>query len=195
MVRSALHVWYAFSSARTANALLGAIIVAGALSIVIIQFKPSTLADHGLYAEALQKEADRYPPAVVSIFEHLELYRIFTSWWFTFLVVLFTVSLLGNTFSRFPRVVRDVRTPPVKRARAFNRSTAPARTGPIDGLDGHALPDLLRRSGYRVRTEAAGDVTHLLAERNRLSPVAFLISHASLVLFVLAMGIDASFRL
>ena len=188
VVRPALRAWYAFSSARTANALLGAIVVAGALSIVIIQFKPSTLADPRLYAEALQKEADRYGRTLVSVFERLEIYRIFTSGWFTFLVVLFTISLLGNTVSRLPRVVRDMRTPPVKRARAFFRSTAPARTGPLDGLDGRALPHLLKESGYRVRTEAAGEVTHLLAERNRFAPLASLVSHASLALFVVAMG-------
>ena len=189
VVRPALRAWYAFASARTANALLAAIVVAGALSIVIIQFKPSTLADPTLYAEALRKEADRYGQTLVSVFEQLGFYRIFTSGWFAVLVLLFTVSLVGNTVSRFPRVLRDIRIPPVKRARAFFRSSAPARTGPLDGLDGHPLPDLLRESGYRVRTEAGGEVTHLLAERNRFAPLASLMSHASLALFVLAMGI------
>ena len=189
MLRTALRAWYVFASARTANALLAAIAVAGALSIVIIQFKPSTLADPTLYAEALGKEADRYGQTLVSVFGLLGLYRIFTSGWFAVLVLLFTVSLVGNTVSRVRRVLRDIRTPPVRRARAFFRSSAPARTGPLDGLDGRALPDLLRQSGYRVRTEAAGEVTHLLAERNRFAPLASLMSHASMALFVLAMGI------
>ena len=165
------------------------VILAGVLSILIGQFGTSTLADPTLYAAAIQRAADRYGQPLGSIFERLELYRIFTSWWFTLVVGLFTVSLLGNTLSRLPRVVRDIRTPPVRRARAFFRSSVPARTGPIDGLDSRVLPELLRRSGYRVRVELAGDVTHLVAERNRLSPLASLVSHGALALFVLGMGI------
>jgi cytochrome c biogenesis protein len=165
------------------------VILAGVLSILIGQFGTSTLADPTLYAAAIQRAADRYGQPLGSIFERLELYRIFTSWWFTLVVGLFTVSLLGNTLSRLPRVVRDIRTPPVRRARAFFRSSVPARTGPIDGLDSRVLPELLRRSGYRVRVELAGDVTHLVEERNRLSPLASLVSHGALALFVLGMGI------
>ncbi|MBI3745215.1 MAG: cytochrome c biogenesis protein ResB [Chloroflexi bacterium] len=187
--RVVLRAWYAFASARTANVLLGLVIVAGILSILIGQFGTSTLADPNLYAAAVQRAADRYGQPLASIFVRLDLYRIFTSWWFTLLVGLFSASLLGNTLGRLPRVIRDIRTPPVRRARAFFRSSVPARTGPLEGLDGRALPELLQRSGYRVRTERAGDVTHLLAERHRLSPLASLVSHAALALFVLGMGI------
>lgn len=187
--RAVRRAWYAFMSSRTANVLLAMVILAGVLSILIGQFGTSTLADPTLYAAAVQRAADRYGQPLGSIFERLDLYRIFTSWWFTLLVALFTVSLLGNTLTRLPRVVRDVRTPPVRRARAFFRSSIPARTGPLDGLDGRALPELLQRSGHRVRTERASDVTHLLAQRNRLSPLASLVSHGALALFVLGMGI------
>jgi cytochrome c biogenesis protein len=187
--RVALRAWHAFASARTANVLLGLTVLAGILSILIGQFGTLTLADPALYATAVQRAADRFGQPLASIFERLELYRIFTSSWFTILVGLFTISLLGNTLSRLPRIVRDVRTPRVRRARAFFRSSVPARTGPLDGLDGRVLPEELVRSGYRVRTEQADGVTHLLAERNRFSPLASLVSHGALALFVLGMGI------
>ena len=187
--RTTWRAWHAFTSARTANVLLGGIMLAGIASILVQQFGTLTLSDPMLYAAAVQRAADRYGEPLAPVFERLDLYRIFTSWWFTLLVGLFTVSLVGNTLSRLPRLLRDVRTPPVKRGRAFFRSSVPARTGPLDGLDGSVLPDLLGRAGYRVRLEVESGVTHLLAERNRFAPLASLLSHGALVLFILGMGI------
>ncbi len=187
--RAIRRTWYVFTSVRTANVLLGGMLIAGIAGILVIQFGTSTLADPALAAAAVQRLPERYGQPLASVIVRLELYRIFTSSWWTLLVGLFTVSLVGNTLSRLPRLLRDVRTPPVKRGRAFFRSSVPARTGPLDGLDGSVLPDVLRGAGYRVRLESADGVTHLLAERNRLAPLASLVSHAALLLFVLGMGI------
>ena len=187
--RSVRRVWFAFTSVRTANVLLGAMLVAGLMGILILQFGTSTLADPALLAAAIERLPDRYRQPLAGLIERFELYRVFTTWWWTLLVGLFTASVIGNTVSRLPRLLRDVRTPAVKRGRAFFRSSAPARTGPLEGLDGSVLPDLLRGLGYRVRIETAGDTTHLLAERHRFAPLASVVSHASLVLFVIGMGI------
>ena len=169
--------------------LLAAMLLAGVAGILVLQFGTSTLADPTLYSAAIGRLPDRYGQTLAALIERLELYRVFTSWWWTLLVALFTVSIVGNTLSRLPRLLRDVRSPAVKRGRAFFRSSAPARTGPLEGLDGSVLPDLLRQMGYRVRIETAGTTNHLLAERNRLAPLASVVSHASLVLFVIGMGI------
>ena len=163
-------------------------LVAGLAGILVQQFGTSTLADPALFAAAIQRLPDRYGQPLSELIASLDLYRVFTSWWWTFLVVLVTVSVIGNTASRLPRLVRDVRAPAVTRGRAFFRSSVPARTGPLEGLDGSVLPDVLRRMGYRVRLETAGQTTHLLAERNRFAPLASIASHASLVLFVFGMG-------
>ena len=162
--------------------------VAGLAGILIQQFGTSTLADPALVAMAVERSAVRYGETLGSIFERLDLYRVFTSWWWTLLVGLFTISLVGNTLSRLPRLLRDVRAPQVKRGRAFFRASVPARTGPLDGLDGSVLPTHLRKAGYRVWVESAGGVTHLLAERNRFAPLASLVTHGALVFFVLGAG-------
>lgn len=164
-------------------------IVGGAAGILVPQFGTLTLADPTLLALAIQRSAARYGEPLAGVLERLSLYTVFTSWWWTVLVILFTVSLVGNTVSRLPRFIRDVRTPPVRRGRAFFRSSVPARTGPLEGLDGSVLPDLLRAAGYRIRVEGDAGVTHLLAERNRWAPLLSLASHGALVLFVLGMGI------
>ena len=163
--------------------------LAGVAGILIQQFGSSTLADPMLYAAAVQRSADRYGETLGAVFERFDLYRVFTSWWWTVLVGAFTVSLVGNTVFRMRRILRDLRRPPVKRGRAFFRASVPARTGPLEGVDGSVLPGLLLRAGYHVRTESVGDVTHLLAERNRFAPLGSLLSHGALALFVLGMGI------
>lgn len=187
--RAVQRAWFAFTSVRTANLLLGAMFVGGLAGILVLQFGTSTLADPALLATAIARLPDRYGQALASLIERIELYRVFTTWWWTLLAALFTVSVVGNTLGRLPRLLRDVRAPAVKRGRAFFRSSVLARTGPLEGLDGSVLPDLLRRMGYRVRIETAGDTTHLLAERYRFAPLASVVSHASLVLFVIGMGI------
>lgn len=187
--RTIQRVWYAFISAKTANVLLGTMMVGGLAGILVQQFGTSTLADPMLLAAAIQRSTERYGETLGSIFERLDLYRVFTSWWWSILVGLFTVSVIGNTLSRLPRLLRDVRTPPVKRGRAFFRSSVPARTGPLDGLDGSVLPGILHRAGYRVSLESTGGVTHLLAERHRFAPLGSLVTHGALVLFVFGMGI------
>lgn len=189
-VRSvARRVGHAFTAVRTANVLLGAMVIAGLPGILVQQFGTLTLADQTLYAQAVERAAARYGEPLATVFERLDLYRVFTSWWWTLLVTLFSVSLVGNMLSRAPRLLRDIRTPPVKRGRAFFRSSIPARTGPLEGRDGSVLPDLLRRAGYRVRLESIGGTTHLLGERNGLAPLASLVSHGALLLFVVGFGI------
>ena len=187
--RAARRAWFAFTLVRTANVLLAAMFVAGFAGIIVEQFGTSTLADPALLAVALQRLPERYGEPLAGLIQTLDLYRIFTSWWWTLLVALFTLSVVGNTLSRLPRLIRDMSTPPVKRGRAFFRSSVPARTGPLEGLDGSVLPDVLGRMGYRVRLETAGATTHVLAERSRFAPLASIASHASLILFVVGMGV------
>lgn len=188
VLRTIRRAWYAFTSVRTANVLLAAMLIAGLAGILLEQFGTSTMGDPALLAAAVQRLPDRYGEPLAAVIERLDLYRVFTSWWWTLLIALFTVSVVGNTVSRVPRLLRDVRTAPVKRGRAFFRSSVPGRTGPLEGLDGSALPGLLRKMGYRVRAERVDGTTHLLGERNRFAPLASIASHASLVLFVVGMG-------
>ena len=188
VLRAIRRAWYGFTSVRTANVLLAAMLIAGLAGILVEQFGTSTLRDPALLAAAVQRLPERYGEPLAALIDRLDMYRVFTSWWWTLLVALFTVSVVGNTVSRVPRLLRDVRAAPVKRGRAFFRSSVPGRTGPLEALDGSVLPDLLRRMGYRVRAERVDGTTHLLGERNRFAPLASIASHASLVLFVVGMG-------
>ena len=51
--RTTWRAWHAFTSARTANVLLGGIMLAGIASILVQQFGTLTLSDPMLYAAAV----------------------------------------------------------------------------------------------------------------------------------------------
>lgn len=191
--RIARRAGYALISVRSANLLLLALVIGALPGLVIEQFGTLTLRDPALTRTALARLTERHGEALATLIERLELYRIFTSGWWSLLVALFSVTLIGSTLSRLPRFIRDVRAPAVKRGRAFFRSSIRARTGPLEGLDGSVLPEILRRQGYRVRLDQAAGVTHLLAERNRFVPLASLVTHGALLLFVLGTVITARF--
>ena len=189
MWRIARRAWYGFISVRIANLLLLGLVIGALPGLFVEQFGTLTLRDPMLTRAALERLPERHGEALATVVERLELYRVFTSGWWTILVALFAVSLIGNTLWRLPRLIHDVQAPAVKRGRAFFRSSIRARTGPVDGLDGSVLPEILRRDGYRVRVEQAAGVTHLLAERNRFAPLASLATHGALLLFVLGMAV------
>lgn len=122
------------------------------------------------------------------LFERLGFFHVFTTGWFSVLVLAFALVAAANTLTRAPQMVRDIRSAPVRRGRAYFRAGLPGRSGPVEGLDGSPLPGLLAAAHYRVRTEQAAGFTHLFAEKNRLSPLASLLSHGALPIFVVAMG-------
>ena len=155
---------------------------------MVEQFDTLTLASPELHAAAVQKAAERYGQPLATILEQFGLYRVFTTAWFGMLVLLFAVSAIGNMVTRLPRVARDIRQPMIRRGKRYFRAGLPGRTGPLEGIDGDHLPEILAAYRYRVRIDREGAVTHLFAERYRWSPLASLVTHAALPLFVVAMG-------
>ncbi len=182
-------LWQAFISVRVANGLLLAIAAAGIPGILVRQFGTLVLADPAAYALAVQRAESTYGPLLGGIYDRLGLYRVFTTGWFSALVLIFTLSLAGNTLQRAPRIWRDIRRPSVRRPTRFYSPGLPGRTDPLVGLDGATLAIGLRAEGYRVRSSVDGDRTFILAERHRWSPLGSLLSHAALGLFVLGMGV------
>lgn len=187
--RRVRQLWQAFISVPVANGLLLAIAAAGLLGILVSQFGTLVLADPAAYAQAVQRAEERYGPLLGGAYERLGLYHVFTTGWFSALVLAFTLSLAGNTIQRAPRIWRDIRRPVVRRPMRFYSPGLPGRTDPLVGLEGAPLAAGLRTAGYQVASTVDGDRTFLLAERHRWSPLASLLSHAALGLFVLGMGV------
>lgn len=187
--RRVRQLWQTFISVRVANGLLLAIAGAGLPGILVSQFGTLVLADPAAYALAVQRAEARYGPLLGGIYEQLGVYHVFTTGWFSALVLAFTVSLAGNTVQRAPRIWRDIRHSSVRRPMRFYSPGLPGRTDPLVGLEAEPLAAGLHRAGYRVTSSVDGERIFLLAERHRWSPLASLLSHAALGLFVLGMGV------
>lgn len=173
---------------RTANVLLAGIGAGGIVGILVAQFGTSTLASPDLYVVAVQRANERYGSILGPLFDRFGFYHVFTTGWFSLLVLAFATAATANTLIRAPRIVRDIRNVPTRRGRAYFRSGLPGRSGPVEGLDGNPLPGLLSAAHYRVRTEEVAGITHLFAEKNRFAPLGSLLSHGALPIFVVAMG-------
>ncbi len=102
--------------------------------MVIRQFRAVAFSTPEAYAAELAANQARYGEPWSSIFEGLGLYHVFTTGWFSALVVLFSVSVVGNTVGRAGRIWSDVRRPSVKRGRRFFSPNLPGRIEPLDGI-------------------------------------------------------------
>ncbi len=182
-------LWVRFTSVGFANALIGAIAIAGAFGIVVRQFRAVAFSTPEAYAAELATNRARYGEPLSSIFEGLGVYHVFTTWWFSALVILFSISLASNTLRRLGRTWVDVARPSVKRSRRFFSPGLPGRIEPLEGVAFEMVVRRLRDERYRVRVVDDRGVRHVLAERWRLSPLCSLLSHGALLLFVLAMGL------
>lgn len=182
-------VWVRFTSVGFANALIGAIAIAGAFGIVIRQFRAVAFSTPEAYAAELATNRTRYSEPMSSILEGLGIYHVFTTWWFSALVILFSISLASNTLRRLGRIWVDVTRPSVKRSRRFFSPGLPGRIEPLEGIAFETVVRSLRDQRYRLRVVEQGAVRHVLAERWPLSQFGSPLAHGALLLFVLAMGL------
>lgn len=187
--------WGWLSSVRTAIILIVAITVICLLGIYFIQVPGEVLNDSAAYANWVQlNELPRYG-SLTPLFDWMQFFTIFSSWYFMLLMVLLVLSITVCTLNRFPAIWQNFRHPIIKRSDkfyenalervAFEREDAVAWTSAQ-----------LRRHGYRVRSvvESGGrgtqqeseDVTYLYANKNSWATLSTFLFHAALITLLLA---------
>ncbi len=141
------------------------------------------------YANEMAKLHQQYDAVlgvgVVNALERLQLFHVFTSTWFSVGLVILIISIVACTIDRTPRLWRagaDIR---VAQPEPFFDPRLPDRAA-LDGVDAATVATTLRRHRYRVRLAEADGVTFLYGDRNRWTKMATLLTHAGLVLFLVA---------
>jgi len=141
------------------------------------------------YANEMDKLHAQYDPVlgvgVVGALERLQLFHVFTSVWFSVGLVILILSIVACTIDRTPRLWRagaDIR---VVQPEPFFDPRLPDRAA-MAGIDAAVVAQTLRRHRYTVRRAEVDDVTYLYGDRHRWVKLATLLSHAGLVLFLLA---------
>src|SRR3989337_3964977 len=92
-------VWKFFTSIKLAIFIIIILAVASIIGTIIEQNQP------------LEKYRQFYSDGTIRLFESLNLFDMYHSWWFLLLLVLLTVNLSCCTLDRLPRTVKVVRNP------------------------------------------------------------------------------------
>jgi cytochrome c biogenesis protein len=121
-------------------------------------------------------------------------FTFFRSPLFVLLVALLGVVTLTCTRQRWRSVwLRATRQPLVCSTTALDAPPHTATLGAKPGVDHSTrLTQALAERGYRVLVGADGDLTYLRGDRNRLSPLATLVTHLTVLLLLLGAVLTGS---
>lgn len=188
--------WGWLSSVRTAILLITAIAIICLLGIYFVQAPGEVLNDPATYANWVQlNELPRYG-SLSPVFDWLQFYTIFSSWYFMLLMTLLALSIVVCTLNRFPAIWQNFRHPILRRSDKFYESALERISFERDGAVGWTTSEL-RKRGYRVRSvvetiqvgsekKEQQEVTYLYANKNSWATLSTFLFHAALVTLLLA---------
>ncbi len=192
-------VWRLLTSVRFAVIQIIAIAVAAVFGTLLPQMPASAIQDPSQYAQQMATIHAQYAglsvlgvaigPTLVDTFDRLGLLHVFSVWWFTTLLTLLVVSIVVCTADRTPRLWRSVREVRVSQPAGFFDMQLANRAAMEAPLSDERVSAVLRRHHFTVR-RADGIV---YGDRNQYFRLATLLTHAGLVLFLLAAAITGAF--
>ena len=191
-------VYALLTSVRFAVVQIVAIALTGVAGIILPQLPSIAERSAGDYAQQMDTIRARLGPSIgagaVSFLERLQLFRVFSAWWFTLLLALLVVSIVVCTLDRTPRLWRQSRHVRVRQPDGFYDPGVADRAIIADGLAVDDVRAALRHARFRIREESAPDGTrYLYGDRHQYVKMATLISHAGLVGFLVAAAVTSRF--
>jgi cytochrome c biogenesis protein len=191
--------WSWLSSVRTAIFLITAITLICLLGIYFVQAPGEVLNDPAAYAGWVQlNELPRYG-SLTPIFDWLQFFTIFSSWYFLLLLTVLALSIIVCTLNRAPAIWQNFRHPLLRRSDKFYESALERAS--FEREDAVVwTTQALHKRGYRVRSvvetiEVSGthgekkeqqEVTYLYANKNSWATLSTFVFHAALVTLLLA---------
>ena len=157
-------------------------------------FSLRSATDH---AAAMELMHARYDPLfgadVVAALDRLWVFTIFRSPWFTGALVILVLSIVVCTLDRTPRLWRGVSDVRVDQPEPFFDPILPDRAV-MEGVSADGVRKVLRRNGFHVREVTAEDGTRFLyGDRHQYTKMATLLTHAGLILFLIAAAVTSRF--
>lgn len=188
-------VWGLLTSVDFAMAQIVVLGLLGVVGMTVKQLPGFAFRSATDYANEMDKLHTQYDPVlgvgVVNTLERLQLFHVFSSVWFSLGLVVLILSIVACTIDRLPRLWRagaDIR---VVQPTPFFDLRLPDRAA-LGGLDPATLEALLRRRRFSVRRAEAQGAVHVYGDRNRWTKLATLLTHAGLVLFLVAAAATSS---
>lgn len=185
-------VWGFFSSVRLTIVIL---IILALTSIIgtIIEQQAEPANNIKLIAKLF---GDSSAPSLYNIFVKLGFMDMYHSWWFTSILLLFSINLIVCTLERFPKTWRLVRTPqkplnenilktlPIKKELYFKSDLKTVR---------EELLKAFKSSGFHVHETSEEGSLQLYSEKGKKSYLGLYIVHLSIVLILIGAIIGARF--
>jgi len=166
-------VWKFFTSIKLAIFIIIILAIASIIGTIIEQNQP------------LEKYRQVYTDGAIRLFESLNLFDMYHSWWFLLLLVLFTVNLSCCTIDRLPRAVKVVRNPKTTLDENLEKSLSHVdRWKKKGGLEGLAETYKAAMGGAFAKplvTENSGTL-HLYAEKGIISRFGVYVTHLSIII-------------
>jgi cytochrome c biogenesis protein len=148
------------------------------------------------YASAMADIHDRYDgvlgSGVVDALEQLQVFRIFTSTWFTVGLFVLVISIIVCTLDRTPRLWRQSADVRVVQPDPFFLPTLPDRAA-MTGIGPDAVRSTLAKHRFKVRESEVDGVRYLYGDRNQYTKMATLLTHLGLILFLVAAVVTSVF--
>ena len=185
--------WGWLSSVRTAILLISAIAAVSLVGIYFVQAPGELLNDPADYAAWVQQNALPRYGSLTPIYDWLQFFKIFSSWYFMLMLTVLALSIVVCTLNRAPAIWQNFRHPLLRRSDKFYQNALErASFDHQDSVDWTRAA--LRRRHYRVRSvvevkeEAGGkhEVTYLYANKNSWATLSTFVFHAALVTLLLA---------
>src|SRR4030066_653033 len=166
-------VWKFFTSLKLAIFVIIILAVASIIGRIIEKNQP------------LEKYRQFYSDGTSRLFEALNLFDMYPSWWFLLLLILLTVNLSCCTLDRLPRTVKVVRNPKTTLDENLEKSLAHVdrwkKKGGMEGLADTYTAAMGRASARPRVTENSGTL-HLYAEKGVVSRFGVYVTHLSIII-------------
>ena len=172
------------------------LVIVGLIGMTVAQLPSFAFRTPADYIAQMEIIHAKYDPAIgapaVAVLERLQVFNIFTAWWFSALLVLLVTSIIVCTLNRTPKLWRTSAEIRVVQPEPFYNPILPDRAV-VAGVDAQAVRAALRRSGLHVREAEVDGVRYLYGDRHRWTKMATLISHLGLILFLVAAAVTSRF--
>jgi cytochrome c biogenesis protein ResB len=176
-------VWWLFSNVRWAVALIVFVAGVSLLGVLLPQIPTSVRGDPVSEAQWLSLQRDTFGPFTDWMYR-VGIFDIFHAYWFAVVLGLLVISTAVYILGRFPAIWWAI-TRPRKRVPDVYFKTAPQRAA-WTAMDADAFETALRRRWYAVERFPEGGTTYFFADRFRWAEMGTILTHAAVVLFVVA---------
>jgi len=176
-------LWSLLTSVRAAIFLVLALGTTMLVGVLVPQMPSAARASPELTAAWIRLQEEQFG-ILTDVFHRLGFFDVFHTWLFIGLLSWLVCAVSACTINRVPKLWRQTFQPPQRVSDGlFERSTAETvREAP----DPAVVEMALRRKWFEVRREDRGNATYLFADRFAWTSLGTLLSHAALILFLVA---------